>query len=196
MVRLSAAGVLLAFMLIPVGICLIYGTKGFYLYLRVGLIKICLHPGKKKKAPVKESKNNQSNSPEASKQKEKTKGSFSDFIPILQIVFDFLHDFRRKLRITNLQMKLIFANNDPCDLAIAYGSAWAALGNLMPLLERYFVIKKRNLEVECDFEATDNLLDARIDIAISFGGLLYILMKHGFRGIKKYIELSKNLKAV
>ncbi|MBR7123227.1 MAG: DUF2953 domain-containing protein [Oscillospiraceae bacterium] len=193
---LIAAGVLLAFMLIPVGICLIYDTKGFYLYLRIGLIRICLYPRKKIKTPIKESKKNQTKSTESSKQNEKSKGKLSDFMPILQIVFDFLHDFRSKLRITNLQMKLILANNDPCDLAIAYGSAWAALGNLMPLLERYFIIKNRNLEVECDFEATENLLNARIDIAISFGGLLYILIKHGFRGIKKYIELSKNLKAV
>lgn len=192
---LLAAAVLLIIAFIPVGICFIYNMQGPYLYLRIGLIKICLHPRNKSSAKSKKpNKANRSSKPE--KEEKKQSGSLSDFIPILQIVFDFLHDFRRKLRITNLQMKLIFANSDPSDLAIAYGSAWAILGNIMPLFEQYFVIKKRHLEVECDFQATENVLDARIDVLISFGALLYILSKHGFRGLKKYIELTKKLKAV
>ena len=91
-------------------------------------------------------------------------------------------------------MKLIMAGDDPCDLAVNYGRAWAALGNLMPLLERIFVIKKRNLEVECDFEASDTRVLARLDVTVTLGGILKIALYHGLRAVKAYLNLNKSRK--
>ena len=64
------------------------------------------------------------------------------------------------------------AADDPCDLAINYGRAWAAVGNLMPSLERIFVIQKRNIEVECDFTADKTRVLARLDLTITLGRVL------------------------
>ena len=91
-------------------------------------------------------------------------------------------------------MKLIMAADDPCDLAVNYGRAWAALGNLIPQLERCFVIKKRDLEVECDFEATQTLITARLDLTITLGRVLHILLRHGLRAIKEFLNLKKSRK--
>ena len=44
-----------------------------------------------------------------------------------------------------MRLKVVLAGGDPCDLSLNYGRAWIALGNIMPHLERYFVIKKRTL---------------------------------------------------
>ena len=81
-------------------------------------------------------------------------------------------------------MKLILANDDPCDLAVNYGRAWAALGSLMPQLERLFVIKKRNLEVECDFTSEEMVMFARADITITLARILHLLSKHGIKVLK------------
>ena len=78
--------------------------------------------------------------PEAKKKKG---GSLQDFLPVLDRVLDFLSAFRRKLRIKHLELTLILGGGDPCDLAINYGRGWAALGNLVPLLDQAFVIKNR-----------------------------------------------------
>ena len=84
-------------------------------------------------------------------EKKKSGGSIYDFLPIVDLVLDFIAAFGRKLRVNQLQLKLILAGGDPSDLAVNYGRGWAVLGNLMPLLEKAFVIQKRDLEVECDF---------------------------------------------
>ena len=83
--------------------------------------------------------------PKEKKPKAEKGGSLLDFLPLVKIALDFLGDFRRKLRLDNLYLRLILAGSDPCDLAVNYGRAWAALGNLMPQLEKWFVIKNIKL---------------------------------------------------
>ena len=60
-------------------------------------------------------------------------------------MLDLLADFKGKLRVDILELDLVLAGGDPCDLGIKYGKAWAAVGNLLPQLERVFVIRKRNI---------------------------------------------------
>ena len=93
-----------------------------------------------------------------------------------------------------MELKLIMAGDDPCDLAVNYGRAWAAVGNLMPQLEKWFVIKKRNIEVECDFEATQTLVIARLDLTITLGRLLTAVFKAAIRGLVEFLKLKKKRK--
>ena len=93
-----------------------------------------------------------------------------------------------------MELKLILAGDDPCDLAENYGKAWAALGNLMPQLERLFVIMKRNLEVECDFTASETLVTARLDLSITLGRLLKLVAVYGVRGLKEFLNFKKKRK--
>ena len=99
--------------------------------------------------------------------------------------------FRRKLRLNHLQLKLIMAGDDPCDLAVNYGRVWAALGNLMPQLERLFVIKKRDVEAECDFTASETKVIARVDVTITLGRLLTLCAVYGIRALKEFLAMKK-----
>ena len=121
-------------------------------------------------------------------------GSWTDFLSLIPVVLDFLNDFRRKLRVNRLEMKLILAADDPCDLAINYGRAWAALGNLWPMLERVFVIQKRDVEVECDFTASKTLVTARMDLTITLGRMLAAVCKFALRALKEYLNIMKKRK--
>ena len=102
--------------------------------------------------------------------------------------------FRRKLRVNVLELKLIMAGNDPCDLAVNYGKAWAALGNLLPRLERVLVIKKRDLEVECDFTSNETLVTARLDLTITLGRLLALGVVYGIRALITFLKIKKKRK--
>ena len=93
-----------------------------------------------------------------------------------------------------MELKLILAGDDPCDLAVNYGKAWAALGNLMPQLERVFIIKKRDLEVECDFTADQTLVFARLDLTITLGRLLHLIVVYGIRLLRQYLSIVKTRK--
>ncbi len=121
-------------------------------------------------------------------------GSWTDFLPLVKTGLHFLGDFRRKLRVKRLDLKLIMAGGDPGNLALNYGRAWAAVGNLMPQLERWFVIGKRNVEVECDFTGTETKVDARLDISITLGRLVALTVSYGLRVLKEYLSIQKKRK--
>lgn len=193
---LITALILFLLAILPVGISAIYNTYGPLVRLIVGPVKVTLYPSKKEKKEkdkpsAKEAKKKQKAPSAKTKSKEKKGGSFLDFLPLVQTILDFLSAFRGKLRVNRLEMKLIMASDDPCDLAVNYGKAWAALGNLMPHLERLFVIKKRDLEVECDFTAEKTLIFARLDLTITVGRLLAITVVYGLRGLRQYLNIMK-----
>lgn len=112
----------------------------------------------------------------------------------MNVLLDFMSSFRKKLRVNNLTLKLILAGDDPCDLALNYGRAWAALGNLMPMLDKIFVVGKRDCEIECDFTATQTLVVAQMELTIRFGRLISLGLVYGFRLLKELLIFKKKRK--
>ena len=192
---LIAAGIFLLLAVLPLGISAVYDDAGSLLMAIAGPLRIKLYPskGKKKEKKAKAEKKKKS-SVAAPGGKKKKGGSYRDFLPLAETVLKFLSTFRRKLRVKRLEMKLIMAADDPCDLAVNYGKAWAAVGNLMPQLERLFVIKKRNVEVECDFTADKTLIYARLDLTITLGRLLAMTVVHGIRILRQFLAIMKTRK--
>ena len=206
---LITLGILLLLAILPVGVRLRYDSDGILVKLIAGPVKIVLFPRpKKEKKDKKNTKKkdqkaaedeNLPKPPQPPKKKEKKSkeekgGSLTDFLPLVQIALDFLGDFRRKLRLNDLYLRLILAANDPCDLAVNYGRAWVAVGNLMPQLEKWFVIKKRDVEVECDFEASQTLIIARLDLTVTVGRLLAAAARFAVRALIEYLKIKKKRK--
>lgn len=206
---LIALAVLVLLAALPLGVSVKYDSGGPLVRLLVGPGKLTLYPRPKKKpkpekkAPEKpakpekpkqeEPKLPQPPKEEAPKPQEKG-GRALDFLPLVKTALDLLGDFRRKLRVKNLELKLILAGNDPCDLAVNYGRANAAMGNLLPQLERLFVIKKRDIQVECDFTASETLVIARLDVTITLGRLLSLGVRYGLRALKEFLTIKKKRK--
>lgn len=192
---LIALAVVILLACLPLGVAARYDSGGPQVKLIAGPIRLTLYPGKKKEkkaqTPKQDKKPAQGSAPAQKKEKG---GNFSDFLPLVRLVLDFLDAFRWKMRVNRLELKLIMAADDPCDLAVNYGRAWAALGNLMPILERQLVIKKRNLEVECDFLADKTLIIARVDLTITLGRIFSLGAVHGFRILRQYLKIVKTKK--
>ena len=181
---LIALAIIVALGFLPVGIGCVYQASGFGAYWILGVFKISLYP-KRKKAKKKSATEMGTKAASA----EKKGGSYKDFLPLLQIAVDFLGDLRRKIQVKQLDLLLNMAGDDPCDLAINYGKAWAVVGSILPQLERFLVIKKRDVQVFCDFEGSETTLYLRADITISFVRLLGLLARYGRRGLKSYLEI-------
>ena len=75
-----------------------------------------------------------------------------------------------------------------------YGRAWAAVGNLLPKLEQWFVIKKRDIEVECDFVASQTTVIAHLDLTITLGRLLAAVFKFLFKALVTFLKIKKKRK--
>ena len=218
---LIALGIIVLLAILPLGVSVKYNADGAVVKVIAGPIRITLFPRpKKKKAEKKESKKKEKKkqgskqepapketakkkAPKAqpkgepvaqSKPKKEKGGSVLDFLPLVKVALDFLGDFGRKLRLNRLELKLILAGGDPCDLAVNYGRAWAAVGNLMPRLERVFVIKKRDIEVECDFEESSTKVIARLDLSITLGRLLAAVFVFAFRALVEFLKIKNKRK--
>ena len=204
-------GILVLLEILPLGVSVKYDSDGPLVRVIAGPLKLTVFPlPKKEKKNKKKAKKETVKSEEPSekppenpkppapskkdKPQKQTGGSWTDFLPLVKVALDFLGDFRRKLRVNVLELKLIMAADDPCDLAVNYGRAWAAVGNLMPQLERLFVIKKRNVEVECDFTASETLVIARLDLTITLGRLLGAVVVFAVRALKEFLKIKKKRK--
>ena len=204
-------GILFLLAILPLGVSVHYNSEGAVVKIILGPVKITVVPAKKK--PPKEKKEKPKKEKKQKKTAEKPKqvgadapppepkpeskeqgGSILDFLPLVQTLFDFLGDFRRKLRINHLQLKLIMAGGDPYNLAMNYGKAWAAVGNLLPKLENWFVIKKRDIEVECDFVESKTTVIAHLDLTITLGRLLAAVFKFAFKALIKFLQIKKKRK--
>lgn len=208
---LIALAVLVFLSMLPLGVSVRYDSDGVCVRVIAGPVKITLFPRpKKRKVSRKTKQKEEQQSKKAAvaqkqespvqerkqdeKAQQKTGGPWTDFLPLVKVGLDMLGAFRRKLRVNVLELKLIMAGNDPCDLAVNYGKAWAALGNLLPRLERVFVIKKRDLEVECDFTADQTLVIARLDVTITLGRLIALGVVYGIRALITFLKIMKKRK--
>lgn len=207
---LVALGILVILAVLPLGVSVRYDEDGIMANALAGKIKIRLYPRRKrskkpenkpreaqkeaeKKAETAQPK--QPSKPESdTRPKEKKGGSLTDFLPLIKVGLNFLGDFRRRLRVNRLEARVILSGDDPCDLAVNYGRIWAAIGNLMPRLERFLVIKKRDIDVQCDFTAEETLVTARLDVTITLGRLLGLAVVYAVRALKEFINLKKKRK--
>ncbi len=203
-------GILTLLAILPLGVRVCYDAEGPLVKIVLGPVKLTVFPRPKKEAkPKKETKQKPEKTPEqqeealpkppqpppAPKPEKKEKGgSLTDFLPFVKLALDFLGDFRRKLRMKELYLRLILASDDPCDLAVNYGKTWTAVGSFLPALERWFVIKKRDVEVECDFTASETKVIARLEITITLGRLLSLVAVYAVRGIKEFIVFRNKRK--
>ena len=200
------AAILLALAVLPLGVRIRYNDAGFVLKVIAGPLKITVFPRKKKpnKQKVKQnikkvagtaepavSEEKPPQPPKKQLEKKEKGGSLTRFLPLVKLGLKFLGSFRRKLRLDNLYLRLILAGDDPCDLAVNYGRSWAAVGNLMPQLERLFVIRKRDIQVECDFTVAETTVVAHLDISITLGRLLALVIFYGVRIIFELLSMKR-----
>lgn len=204
---LIALAVIVILLILPLGASVNYDSGGLRVGILAGPLRLNLIPGKKKpkplkggaeakkkKAPPKKKKTVPQNEiPEPEKPKEKG-GPITDFLPLVRTALECLGAFPKTLRLNVLEVKVILAGGDPCDLATNYGKIWAAIGNLWPRLERIFVIRKRDINIECDFTADVTRITARADVTLTLGRLLSWLIRYGVRALKEYLQIMKSRK--
>lgn len=192
--------ILVLLAILPLGASVLYDEDGPRVRIVAGPVKIQVFPMKKKPKkdkPKKEKPKKEQKKPAQAGEeqkpfpKPKTGGSWTDFLPLVQVVLDLLNDLRRKFRVNHLLLHLTLAGDDPCDLAVNYGRMNASLAALIAQLERVLVIQKRDVHVDCDFTANETVILARLDLTITLGRILSIAVRHGVRGLMTFLKIKK-----
>ena len=188
---------------IPVGVDAAYQSGSVLLSAKIGVLKLQLLPQKPKKAakPKKElkpkskkaGKTDMLTPSEPSPKKAKffsLPGGFDGILQLASLACRVLGDLRRKLRVEELMLHLTLASDDPADAALHYGQAWAAIGMLTPMLERLFVIKKRDICPILDYNKEQMSVDVHLILTITIGRVLALGLKAGV-GFLKLLNDSK-----
>ena len=192
---LIALAVLILLALLPLGASVVYDEDGPRAWILLGCLKLPVFPRKKKPRKEQQKKQKKPKKTASSEKKPfpkpKTGGSWTDFLPLARVALDLLNDLRCKLRVNHLKLHLTMAGDDPCDLAVNYGRMNASLAALIAQLERFLVIKKRDVHVDCDFTASETVILARLDLTITLGRILAIAVRYGVRGLTTFLKIKK-----
>ncbi len=186
---LIALAVVAGLAILPLGISARYDANGPLVQFLIGPIRIQMYP-KKNKAKIAKKQGSQTNTQQTQNQG----GKLSEFLPILREVWELLVDFRHKLRVNLLQLHLVLAEDDPCDLAVHYGDTWAVLEGIMPQIERFFIIKKKDIQIDCDFTAEHTRICARLDFTITLSRFVMVLLFHGSKVLREFLKIIKSRK--
>lgn len=188
---------------IPVGVDAAYGEGGVLLSAKIGFFRLRILPAKpqkpKKPKKPKQQKPAASSVPSAApdapaepaaKKKLALPGGLNGILRLVKLALSTLGDLRRKLRVEELTLHVTFAGDDPADAALHYGQAWAAVGALMPALDRLFVIKKRDICPILDYNREQMSIDAHLILTLTIGRALALGLKAGL-GFLKLLNDSK-----
>lgn len=186
MVLLGILLVLLFLLLLPVGVKAQYDQAGGRLVAYFGPVSLTIYPStKEKKSADQESKDK---SAKDSGEKKKRGGGISLFRELLGLGLEALGCLRRRLLLKNLTLYLTIGamGKEPAQWGMLYGGAWAAVGNLIPLLERVFRIEARDIQVELDEETQESSVVFFGQCRLLLGEILYLLLHYGLRGLRIY----------
>lgn len=182
---------------IPVGVDARYGAAGVFLAAKLGPFRLQLLPQKPKKKKKKPAKQPPAVKPAEKKPAEKKQnpllsGGVDGLLQLLGFAFDTLGDLRRKLRVNELTLHVtVPGGDDPAKAAMNYGRAWAAIGALTPAMERLFVIKKRDIQPELNYNETQMKVDAHLVTTITIGRSLALALRAGVGFLKILNERKK-----
>ena len=174
---------------LPVSVTAEYQSSGAAVVARLGPFKIPLYPGKDtEKTEKPQEKEQETKEQPASEETRPKGGGLGQFRELLDLVLKAQADVRNKLRIRELILYLTVGGkgDNPAAAGILTGSAWAALGGLVPLLESGFRIENRDFQVNTDFLSEETLVYAKATAGMSLGAGLRLALNYGVQGLKWY----------
>ena len=182
--------------LIRVGGRVRYGEAGLFAFVLAGPFKIQLLPAapkeekpKKKKKPKKEKK------PKEKKPKpEGQPGTLSRLMQLLPVVGQVCGALKRKIRIDDLKLDLIWGGSDPAAIAIGYGQANAALGMLWPIFDNNFKVKRHSFQIGMDYGRTQPAVELEAALTFTIGQIVALGVHYGVKALITWVRSGRPVK--
>lgn len=188
--------ILLAFLLIGqvrVGAAVAYSEAGLSVKIKAGPVRIPILPAKEKKKekkPKPSSKHPAEVGAKAEPQRS-VKDTLSLALRFVPLLGEAAGRFKRKVRIDDLVLHVIWGSPEPSAAAIGFGAGNAALGMLWPIFEHNFHVKEHDLRVDVDFKRKTPALTARAQATLTIGQSLSLGLRLGVKALKIFLGVRR-----
>ena len=123
--------------------------------------------------------------------KESQPGTLSRLIKLLPVVGQACGSLKRKIRIDDLELELIWGGTDPAAAALSYGRANAALGMLWPILDNNFKVKRHSFKIGLDYGITEPMAEARAAVTLTVGQIVALGVHYGVKALVTWIKSGR-----
>lgn len=184
--------------LIRVGGRVRYGEAGLFVSVLAGPLKIQILPAKPKKEKSRKKKKKEPEQEKKPKEKkpkpEGRPGTLSRLMQLLPVVGEVCGALKRKIRIDDLKLELIWGGSDPAAIALGYGQANAALGMLWPLIDNNFRVKRHSFQIGMDYERTQPMVELEAALTYTVGQIVGLGVHYGVKALIIWIKSGRSVK--
>ena len=182
--------------LIRVGARVRYGQAGLFVFVLAGPVKIQLLPARpKEEKPKKKKKPKKEKKPKEKKPKpEGQPGTLSRLMQLLPVVGQVCGALKRKIRIDDLKLDLIWGGSDPAAVAIGYGQANAALGMLWPVFDNNFKVKRHSFQIGMDYGLTQPAVELEAAVTFTIGQIVTLGVHYGVKALIIWVKSGRPVK--
>lgn len=177
---------------IQLGVGAEYRAEGLRVWLRAAAWNIQVFPPKKKKR-TKPSRPPKQEKPGAEVPKpglaEQAGGALDYARALLPILLEAAGQFRRKIRVDKLRLKVTVGAADPADAAMRYGQANGALGALWGTLNETFDLKDGKATAQVDFDARETTVYGLAVLSLKLGQIVWLGLYFGCRALRTFLRV-------
>ncbi len=159
--------------LLPVGVIICYEKKQLDLRLRIAFLSFSIHPEDRFLPGKRGKKGKKGRRPPPSLRE------------VLRPALDAMRGMIQKIRIDELRIHYTAGSEDPASAALQYGLVSAGLGFLLGQLEAACKVKKRQVEIDIDYELTGPEVQARASLSLRLWQLVGLIVRFGVRYLKQ-----------
>ena len=110
---------------------------------------------------------------------------------LLPVVGQACGSLKRKIRIDDLDLELIWGGSDPAAIALGYGQANAALGMLWPVFDHNFKVKRHSFQIGMDYGAAQPMVEAQAAVTLTVGQIVTLGVRYGVRALFTWIKSGR-----
>ena len=178
-IAIIIAAALLLILLLPIAARISYdGAFSIKIGLLAPFWKIYPLKPKKEKSKKKRGPKKNKKAQKQADQEKKAKPKL-DRALIFGLLKKFPVYFKRLLVIREIYLDAVIGNEDPADLALAYGAVQAGLSSASAVLHALYPVEKWKVRVEADFEKAENEIEGRIAMHTNLLRILAVLISFG-----------------
>lgn len=161
-----------------------YNPDGLTVTVIAGPARIRVLPIREKKAKKKKrgEKNPAPKKHKFAKEKPAGKpGTVTRLLQLLPVAGEAAGALKRKIRIDDLELSLVWGGKDPADIALGYGRANAAIGMIWPVFDHNFNVKSYGFHTELDYGRTEPIVDLYAALTITVGQMIALGLHYGLK---------------